>query len=99
MYVKKSVCWLIVPHFYSMISLKLIFFYIIWILNSEDKTKTERIKRYTDFPRAVLFPIERLDFSITFAAIKNTDDKKGTYIYRVSVRTFVGTKLVSPAAA
>jgi len=43
-------------------------------------TGTERIKCYIDFSRAVIFPIERLDFSITFAAIKNTDDKKGTCV-------------------
>lgn len=36
-------------------------------------TGTERIKRYTDFSaHAVFFPIERLDFSITFAAIIRT---------------------------
>lgn len=41
---------------------------------------------------AVLFSVERLDFSITFAAIKNTDDKKGyvrgkrTHLYRYEAR-------------
>lgn len=43
--------------------------------------------------RAVLFPVERLDFSITFAAIKDMDDKKNTYVR--NVRIFIGTKLVS----
>jgi len=53
--------------------------------------------QYRFSKRAVLFPIERLDFSIIFVAIKNTDDEKGAY--RVSVRTFVGTKLVSPTVS